>query len=63
MSPTITQSQALPNALFSKSVFGPHITIITMHGDGNFGFRAIAHGLFEQREDWHEIRDDLLTYL
>ena len=34
-----------------------------MHGDGNCGFRAIAHGLFERQEDWHKIREDLLTYL
>ena len=34
-----------------------------MHGDGNCGFRAIAHGLFERQEDWHKIRGDLLTHL
>ena len=34
-----------------------------MHGDGNCGFRAIAHGLLERQEDWHKIREDPLTYL
>ena len=34
-----------------------------MHGDGNCGFRAIAHGFCERQEDWHKIRGDLLTYL
>ena len=34
-----------------------------MHGDGSCGFRAIAHGLFERQEDWHEICEDLFAYL
>ena len=34
-----------------------------MHGDGNCGFRAIAHGLFERQQNWHKNHEDLLTYL
>ena len=57
------QSFSLPKASFNDSVFRPYITIIPMYGDGNCGFRAIAHGLFERQENWHGICEDLLKYL
>ena len=34
-----------------------------MGDDGNCGFRAVAHTIFDSQEHWYEIRNSLLTHL
>ena len=59
----VTFDQSWPTVSFSKSAFGPYLTVTAMRPDGHYGFQAIAHAILKCQDDWNDIRTSLLNHL